>query len=1022
MSVGASVAPTPVASLVGREAELAGLAALWRVRPLVTLVGAGGIGKTRLAAAAAAEAAAEGDAKVAWADLSGLSDASLVASHVASALGVHGETGQPLVDRVMGASDGDGAHGRVLLVLDTCEHVLAGCTLLLHELLGPRRPPGLHVLATSRQALGVASEHVRLVPPLDEGPAATLFAQRARSALRAFRLTDANREAVQRIVQRLDGVPLAIELAAARVRLLPPDQLARRLDDAFGVLATVSEGVLPRHRTLRALIGWSYDLLTADERLLFERLSVFAGGFTAEAAASLADDELGAPSIPALLDALADKSLVARVEPAGRYALRDTVRQYARDRLSRDGDGSPDADRVSAVRRRHAHYFVALAEQAAVHMHAARQLEWLARLDDEHENIRLALHWCVESAENDLARRLCLALRDFWRVRGHLTEGRRWIDDVLALPGPDDAHRARALVWSAVLARMQGDHESFREAAAAGEALARQVGDNVALADALTQLGVDLRDIHDFDGARGNLDHAIDLWRALGDSWGLTVALCVRSSIAHAAGDLEASRALRLEALVASREAGDREGQARALIGLGEVARLEDDLDAARAYYERCLALFRELGDTWHCAAVAHNLGWVFVESGRTAEAHAAFEEGLELFGRAGNRVGLALCLAGFARLLLERGDAETAAVSFAAASERFACEGVRPATPDAMSWQRTRDAIEAALGAEHFMQLWELGRQQGPAESAAWAQEKLRMSDESLRTSGTFPVPSAAVPGVAGPKGGAGAVVPSPAALPPDLRVLALGPLQIYLGDRLLGADAFGSGKNKPRELLLYLLCNPEGRSREQVGAAFWPESSGAQVKNRFHVTLHRLRKALDRPDWIVATGERYGLAASLRVDFDVNRFEHEATHGLRSRQPRDERLQRLATAVGLYRCDFLDSENVGEWYVEWRDRLQVLLLEVLAAQGDLLAQASRWDEAVVAWRAILARDPLHEQAARRLMEGLFTLGDRSQAMHVYHELSAHLERALRIEPDARTTALYERLAGRPGPGVIGV
>ncbi|HET8770972.1 MAG TPA: tetratricopeptide repeat protein [Gemmatimonadaceae bacterium] len=1006
MTAAASVVPDTRAPLVGREDELTGLAALWRANPLVTLVGAGGIGKTSLAAAVAAEASAKADATVAWVDFSGLSDNALMASHVAAALGVREEPGQPLVDRIMDAANVDGARRRVLLVLDTCEHLLAGCTLLLHQLLASRRTDTLHVLATSRQALGVAGEHVRLVPPLDEAPAMTLFVQRARSALRAFQLTDDNRDAVQRIVQRLDGVPLAIELAAARVRLLPPDQLARRLDDAFGVLTTRSEGVLPRHRTLRALIDWSYDLLSTEERLLFERLSVFAGGFTADAATAVAG------AVPDLLDALVDKSLVVCVSLNGRHELRDAVRQYARDRLARDADGSVNDGRVSATRRRHARYFVEFAEQAATHMHAAGQLDWLAKLDVEHENLRLALQWSIESRETDSARRLCLALCDFWRLRGHLAEGRRWIEDAQALPGPDDARRARLLVWAAVLARMQGDHESFREGVIAGEALARTVDDRTALADALTHLGVDLRDTQDLEAARSKLDLAIELWRALGDSWGLSVALCVRSSIAHEFGDFDRSRSLRLEALVASRDAGDREGEARALMGLGELARIEDDLEAARAYYERCLALFRMLGDTWHCAALSHNLGWVFAEGGRMAEAHAAFEEGLEAFGRAGNRVGLALCLAGFARLLLERGDPETAAVSFAAASERFACAGVRPATADARSWQRTRDAIEAALGAEYYAQLFELGRQQEPAESAAWAQEKLRMSDESLRTSGTFPVPSA----VSAPRSpGAGASVEVEPQ--PDLRVLALGPLQIYRGDLLLGAEAFGPGKNKPRELLLYLLCNPEGRSREQVGSAFWPESSPAQVKNRFHVTLHRLRKALDRPDWIVATGERYRLAPSLRVDFDVARFEREASQGLRSRQSSDERLERLAAAVNLYRCDFLDSEHVGEWYLEWRDRLQVLLLEVLAAQGDLLALERRWDEAIVAWRSILARDPLHEEAARRLMEGLIALGDRSQAAHVYHELTAHLERDLRIEPDAKTTALYRRLSGRERP-----
>lgn len=999
----ASRIPTSLTALVGRERCLADIGALVAANRLVTLVGPGGIGKTRLAAAIAEERAQAGGTLAAWVDLTAIGDPAIVPLHVAASLGVRDDPVRPVIDRIAEALTAV----EVLVVLDNCEHVLAASAELVALLL--RSCPQVRVLTTSRQALGVPGEKAWLVPPLevpardDESADATgavaLFVQRANDAHPAFALTATNRAAVARIARRLDGLPLAIELAAARTRLLPPEQLERRLDDAFSILATSAPGVNPRHRTLRALIDWSHALLEPAERLLFERLAVFAGSFSLESLEEIAGFGECAPTeVLECLAGLVDKSLVHVVDwdNEARYTLRETVRQYADDKLEADG-------RRAVLRERHARHFLALAERAAPELHAHRVLEWLTRLDADHDNLRTALRWALEQRDSMLARRLCLALRDFWRIRGHLSEGRRWLDETLALPGDDDAFRARVLVFSAVLSRMQGDHASFARAVREAEAIARRTGDPIALADALTQLGVDQRDTFRNDEAKATLDEAIPLWRRLGDGWGLANALAVRSSIALEDGALAQARALRLDGVEVSRRAGDREGEARGLVGLGEVARLEGDYEGASAYYDRALAHFRELGDLWHCAATLHNQGWVLVETGRVDEAQASFEESLHLFTRAGNQVGVALTVAGLGRVLLERGDPESATVALAMAAARFATIRLGPASADKKSWERARALAEAAVPPDRFAALWEEGGALSDAEALEWMRERVQQSMAALRTSGSFPVPLDAR------TSGAVRRASAPAHCPYDLRVRALGPLEISIGETRLQDADFGGPR--PRELLLLLLCHPAGRTREQVGLAFWPESSTAQVKNRFHVTLHRLRKALGHPEWITSSGERYLLEPTLRIDFDAQLFEEGVTAALRSRGPAEGRLVQLTNALALHRGDLLEGESVGDWHLDLRDRLQVLYLDAQLAVGGLHAAAGDLAQAVAAYRAILARDPLHEEAARRLMLALDRAGERTQALQQFRELVERLERELGVEPDARTVAVYDRL-----------
>jgi DNA-binding SARP family transcriptional activator len=839
--------------------------------------------------------------------------------------------------------------------------------------------------------------------------------------VRTFALTEGNRAAVVRICRRLDGLPLAIELAAARVNVLPPEQLANRLDDVFSILTTGARTTLPRHRTLRALIDWSYGLLSDQERQLFERLAIFAGGFTLESAeAVVAFGCLARGDVLGLLAGLVDKSLVTMQERAGqaRYTMLETVRQYADERLrGRDaddrraeGDRAPNDGGVAVLARRHALHYLELAEQAAAQLHHAAQLEWLARLDAEHDNLRAALRWSLTAGELELAMRLCVALRDFWRMRGHLTEGLLWMEEALrasAGGGAPDVLRARALVGAGVLARRLGNHEVFRARVVEGEALARTIGDATALADALTQRGVHLRDLGEPAGARALLEEAISLWRAKGDAWGLTLALCARSAIAHAEGDLPLARALRLEAVEVSRRVGDREGEAFALVGLGELARGEGDTDAARAYYARSMTFFRELGDTWHVSAILHNQGWVAAESGEYEEARQSFAAALALFDSERALI-LAPCLAGLARLLAETGDPESAAVAFGSATAFAERERMLPARADALSIERTRLVIEAALGQEAFARASALGAASAPAEHVRRALNQLERgrAEQGLAPEEGAAASKASLDGNIAPARTRPAVED---ALPAALRVAALGPLEILVDGVAIDIESFGS--RKARELLLLLLCCADGCTREQVGLAFWPDASAAEVKNRFHVTLHRLRKALGHPEWIASSEERYRIAPEVRVDFDAARFETEVVAALRAMRTGTCAPERLGAALALYRGDFLEHEGVGDWHLEVRDRLRRLCVDGHLAQGELLMRADRFTDAAAVYRSLLVHDALHEQGCRRLMECYARTGQRTEALRHYERFALLLRDELDAEPDAETTALYERL-----------
>ena len=593
--------PQQVTNFVGRSRELAEVRALLGSVRLLTLTGMGGLGKTRLALKVAAEMQDEFPDGVWLAEFAALADGERVPQAVASVLGVREEAGQPVGDALQRFL----TDRSLLLILDNCEHLVEACADLAAALL--QGCPGLRVLATSREALHIHGETTYPVPVLsmpDEGAAASpegiagceavrLFVDRAVAAQPLFRLTAGNAAAVGAICRRLDGIPLALELAAARLRALPVEGIAARLDDRFRLLVGGDRTALPRQKTLRALIDWSHDLLTEAERVAFRRLAVFAGGFTLEAAeAVLAGGAIADGDVLDLLAQLIEKSLVAVDADSGRYGQLETVRQYAAERLQTAGE-------VAAVRARHRVHFVALAERARPELLGPHQAEWLARLDLDRENLLGAHASCADDPQAGVAGlQLVTALKHYFYRRGLLELAQRVMAEALAHPGAQarDAERSRALFSLGQICLFAGRYPEARRHLEACLAIARENGDARRIASVLQPLGAVLSGQGDLAAARRCHDEAIALAQGFGDKREIAAALNNRAQLHRLEGELAAAQPLAEQVLELVTGLGDREGVAIALLNLAMLELARGALAAATPLLAQALAIANETG------------------------------------------------------------------------------------------------------------------------------------------------------------------------------------------------------------------------------------------------------------------------------------------------------------------------------------------------------------------------------------------------------------------------------------------
>src|SRR5579871_2549370 len=634
--------PRQLTSFIGREREVAELKRSLSETAMVTLTGSAGVGKTRLALRVASELVSRYPDGAWLIELAALSDANLIAKEVASALSIPEQPRRSLTDTLV-----DALHPKsLLLILDNCEHLLAGAAQLAAVLLGACA--GLRIVATSREPLGVSGEvvwrvpslsapNLQALPPVEEllgYEAVRLFVERAALSRPGFRLTSSSAPAVAQVACRLDGIPLAIELAAAQVKVLSVDSIATRLDDRFRLLTSSSRTGLPRHQTLRAMLNWSHDLLSERERILFRRLSVFAGDFTLEATEQICGGGgLEEDDVLELLTRLVDKSLVLfdEREGCGWYRLLESIRQYGHDKLQQSQEAVD-------VLRRHRDWYLALAEQAEPEIRGPAQVAWLDRLEAEHDNFRGALHWCAASAEAEPGLRLACALWWFWYVRGHHREARERLAIALRTGESPPLLKARALRYIGYSATVLADAAAAQAALEQALAIARTLEDGLGAADALHGLG------------------RLAFWRR---DFGRAAAFLNEARRLFAAAD-------------------DKNDLARVLNSLGYLAAAEGRLAAARTFYTESLMLCRETGNKWLVGYVTGNLGVVALREGAFDTAWQLHRDALAIWREVKHRMGMIAGLEDIGLLEAARGQAERAARLLGAAEAGLKAFGLR--------------------------------------------------------------------------------------------------------------------------------------------------------------------------------------------------------------------------------------------------------------------------------------------------------------------------------------------------------
>ena len=941
--------PAQLTTFVGREREIAAVLNLLTTARLVTLTGAGGSGKTRIAAEVARSAHDRLTDAVAWVELAALADPHLLPTHISATLGV-GNVGQSPTDALREAL----RESDLLLVLDNCEHLVVECAAFADAVL--RDCPRVRILATSREALGIPGERAWLVPVLSLPPAnadltavassgaVRLFVERAQSASKSFELTAANADAVAQLCRRLDGLPLAIELAAARVPAFTPEQILGQLASE---LLDTRRNAPGRHQTLRETIDWSYNLLDAREQLVFQRLSVFAGDFSLEAAEAVcSSDDLETTDVLELVAALADKSLLAVRDQAdeARYHLLETIRQYGQGLLDR----TPNAN---SARARHARFFASLIAEAEPHLITPRRPEWSARLNRELDDIRSALAW---TAIHEPLRHIEMAgqLGWFWYSSGLWTEGRRRLEDALTLPAAQERTHARArlLFAAGVIASLQGHGATARVWLEESSSIAAEVGDRQLVAYSDGYIGVALGQ-EGLPAAEAPTRAALAWFEAAGDLYGQRLALVVLATLFIRLGNLDAAKEIAERGVRVARayRLGRELGIALQVLGAAQLHRREL-VEAAASLAEALRALLSDPQPFWLARALELT-GVIECVRGRPLE-------GARLFGAA------------------EAGRERIGSVMFRLDRERLEPHIVA-------AQERAREAFTAAWNAGRALTFEEAAREaianatdpSLPVRELTW--EALPGSDDAQ-----------------------------------VLRVRTFGSVEVERDGKALASDAWTHAR--VRELLVYLVAHPDGRTREQIGADFWPDASPAQVKNSFHVLLHHLRRALGRSDLIVYDADAYRMNWRLGIDVDSARFEGEAAKALRAYRAQPDApasLEQLRVVADLYRGDFLANESVGDWHLAIRERLQRLWVDVVQALGTELLARDANEEAADLFRRLVRVDELDERAHRQLLTALARAGHRGDALRHYERFVTLLEREVGASPEKATSVLHDRL-----------
>lgn len=718
--------PAQTTRFIGRSSEVADVAAAFREHRIVTLAGPGGIGKTRLAIEAATRLAASTRDGVWFVQLAAISEGAQVERAVADALAVREEAGKPLSSSLVERLRQQNA----LLVVDNCEHVVKDCAALVSKLAS--RCPHLRILTTSREVLGVQGEVVRQVPPLALAPAEPsahaseaiqLFVDRARHVQTRFTITEANRAAVEEICQKLEGIPLAIELAAARLAVLSPQQICDRLEDRFRLLKSSSRSTPGRQQTLRAAIDWSHDLLTDAERAVFRRLSAFAGGCSpdaAEAACEFKDGEFGDETVLDLLETLTDKSLVVvqhRPDGDSRLTMLETIRHYAADRLCESGE-------EATMLERHRAWFERFAAELRDENSPLSLAECVARLGAEADNLRRALQTSLQAdAPTGSALRLATSVSRFWYMRGLWSEGREAFERAFAAePDAADDVRASALHDLAGLEERLGEYQKARTHYNESLALQLKTGDRDGAAHSMHNLGVNATDRGEYEQAREWHQKALALFQEMGHKRGIAMSINGLGVAEYSLGNLDRAVAHYEESLAILRELGNVRGIGIAQFNLGGIALETGDLATAESLLHASLAAAESLSEKWFQANVLHSLAILAKRRDRVAEAIETLAKAVELRQSVGDEYGLGTDLAALASCALGVGRSYEGVALREAATRILDALGASIDSIDSCEWARDADAAKTTLSDVELRAAKTEGRALTPEQAAAEA------------------------------------------------------------------------------------------------------------------------------------------------------------------------------------------------------------------------------------------------------------------------------------------------------------
>ena len=709
--------PSALTTFIGREKERGDVIKQLTKHRLITLTGSGGVGKTRLSIKVGEQVLENYPDGVWLVELAPILDPMLVPHTTAMVIGLREEQQGPVIDMLSDYL----RDKQTLLLLDNCEHLLEACAQFADQLL--KLCPHLKILATSREPLGILGEAIYPVPSLAlpdaqnllvdfrDCESVRLFEERAQLAQMSFSLTTENASAVAKICTYLDGIPLAIELAAARISTFSAEQIALRLDKSFSLFTTGNRAALPRHQTLKSAIDWSYDLLSPTEQSLFQRLSVFVNGWTLESAECICSDtSIKSETVMDLLTQLINKSLVIAQEEHAkrRYRMLETVRQYAQEKLLASGDPETYYDA-------HLNYFLKLAEEAELHLKGAEQVKWINQLEEELDNMRLALERALGINTNqEEALKLSSALWRFWQRSMRASEGRTYLARLLNQAPTGNAGEsiayARALTAAGALAYFQSDYESagaFRQRALD---LFRKLGDPNGVADSLLGLGNIALSQGTYEGARSMYEESLAIRQKLGQREPLSGTLGNLGLIAYSVGDYITAHSLEMESYTIFQEFGNKAGMGFALNLLGNIARRQGDLQAARSYHEESIACCEQAGDQWGFANALNGLADVALAEGDLSAAYSLCRDALHLHRESGAKEGIVYCLESMATIAVIRKHANKSVKLFSAAAALRNTIGLPLPPIDIINYERNMVTLHDQLDDIAFRRAWKEG------------------------------------------------------------------------------------------------------------------------------------------------------------------------------------------------------------------------------------------------------------------------------------------------------------------------